>query len=176
MRELLYERAAATRRLSERAAVELAEADRVAAERAALERAAAERQVAERGTAEREAAERPSQTQARLPDQDGFMEAIATSGAIVVVGLGLAFVFVITLVSLGTVPDEQKAAIVTAAFTVLGTIVGAYFGVRVGAAGKGAAEKARDDEAIKVQELTARVDPVTAISALDSAHRRIERS
>jgi hypothetical protein len=108
--------------------------------------------------------------------EQSILEAIAPSGAIIVVGLGLAFVFVITLVSLGTVPDEQKAPIVTAAFTVLGTIVGAYFGVRVGAAGKGAAEKARDAETIKVQELTARVDPVTAITALDSAHRRIERS
>ena len=156
MREMLYERPPAARRLSERATVALAEADRAAAAAAA-----------------RHAAERPPKNQ---PDHPGFLEAIAPSGAILVVALGLAFVFVITLVSLGTVPDEQKAAIVTAAFTVLGTIVGAYFGVRVGAAGKGAAEKARDDEAIKVQELTARVDPVTAISALDSAHRRIERS
>jgi hypothetical protein len=108
--------------------------------------------------------------------EHNLLEAIAPSGAILVVGLGLAFVFVITLVSLGTVPDEQKAAIVTAAFTVLGTIVGAYFGVRVGAAGKGAAEKAREAEAIKVQELTARADPATAITALDCAHRRIERT
>jgi hypothetical protein len=122
-------------------------------------------------------AERPQpkkRTQAR--PEHSVLEAIAPSGAIIVVGLGLAFVFVITLVSLGTVPDEQKAAIVTAAFTVLGTIVGAYFGVRVGAAGKGAAEKARDAETIKVQELTARVDPLTAVTALDNAHRRIERS
>jgi NhaP-type Na+/H+ or K+/H+ antiporter len=156
MRDLLYERPPAARRLSERGAVALAEADRAAAAAAA-----------------RHAAERPPTKQ---PEHPNFLEAVAPSGAIVVVALGLAFVFVITLVSLGTVPDEQKAAIVTAAFTVLGTIVGAYFGVRVGAAGKGAAEKARDDEAIKVQELTARVDPVTAISALDSAHRRIERS
>jgi hypothetical protein len=119
---------------------------------------------------ERPAKRKPAKT------ESGVVASLATSGAILVVGLGLAFVFVITLVSLGTVPDEQKAAIVTAAFTVLGTIVGAYFGVRVGAAGKGAAEKARDAETIKVQELTARVDPLTAVTALDNAHRRIERS
>ena len=157
-REWVLERPAAERRLSERATVALAEADRAEAARAAAERAAAERAPRKRPQA-----------------SESFMEMLATSGAIIVVGLGLAFVFVITIVSLGTVPDDQKAAIVTAAFTVLGTIVGAYFGVRVGAAGKGAAEKARDDEAIKVQELTARVDPVTAVSALDSAQRRIER-
>jgi hypothetical protein len=156
IRERLLERPPAERRLSERAAVELAEADRAAAARADGERA--------------------SRNRTEAAEQGGWMEMLATSGAIIVVGLGLAFVFVITLVSLGTVPDDQKAAIVTAAFTVLGTIVGAYFGVKVGAAGKGAAEKAREAEAIKVQELTARVDPVTAVSALDSAHRRIERS
>jgi hypothetical protein len=157
IRERLLERPPAELRLTERA-VELAEADRTAAARAAA------------------AAEQAHRSPTQASEQPGFIEMLATSGAIVVVGLGLAFVFVITLVSLGTVPDDQKAAIVTAAFTVLGTIVGAYFGVRVGAAGKGAAEKAREAEAIKVQELTARVDPITAVSALDSAHRRIERS
>ena len=101
---------------------------------------------------------------------------LTASGAILVVGLGLAFVFVIALVSLGTVPDSQKAAVVTAAFTVLGTIVGAYFGVKVGSAGKERAESARDAESIKVQELAARIDPETATAALDSAHRRLERS
>ena len=83
--------------------------------------------------------------------------------------------FVIGLVSLGTVPDSQKAAVVTAAFTVLGTIVGAYFGVKVGSAGKERAESARDAEAIKVQELAARIDPETATAALDSAQQRLER-
>jgi len=135
-----------------------------------LERPPAAWRLSERPTQEPRVKRVPAAT-----EQSGIVASLATSGAIVVVGLGLAFVFVITLVSLGTVPDEQKAAIVTAAFTVLGTIVGAYFGVRVGAAGKGAAEKAREAEAIKVQELTARVDPVTAVTALDSAHRRIER-
>jgi hypothetical protein len=161
MRQLLYERPAAARRLTERAAIALAEADQAAA---------AARHAAERPRRER------SDHRSQESDHRSLLEMIAPSGAILVVGLGLAFVFVITLVSLGTVPDEQKAAIVTAAFTVLGTIVGAYFGVRVGAAGKGAAEKARDAETIKVQELTARVDPLTAVTALDNAHRRIERS
>jgi hypothetical protein len=122
-----------------------------------------------RPTAEREPPERKTAS-----ERAGFVEVIAASGAIVVVGLGLAFVFVIALASLGTVPDSQKAAVVTAAFTVLGTIVGAYFGVKVGSAGKERAESARDAEAVKVQELAARIDPATAEAALDSAHRRLE--
>jgi len=122
--------------------------------------------MAERAPAKREPA----------VERSGFVDLLAACGAILVVGLGLAFVFVIALVSLGTLPDEQKAAVVTAAFTVLGTIVGAYFGVKVGSAGKERAESARDAESVKVQELAARVDPGTAVDALDSAHRRLERS
>src|SRR5467141_13374 len=99
---------------------------------------------------------------------------VSTAGAIVIVGLGLTFVFIIAVVALGTVPESQKAAVVTAALTVLGTIVGAYFGVKVGAAGRERAEAARDAESVKVQELAARVDPAIAKAALDTAQRRTE--
>jgi threonine/homoserine/homoserine lactone efflux protein len=98
---------------------------------------------------------------------------LATAGAVLVVGLGLAFVFVITLVALGTVPDSQKAAVVTSGFTVLGTIVGAYFGLKAGSAGKEQAEAARNAEAIKVQELAARTDATTAQAAFAAADERV---
>ena len=93
---------------------------------------------------------------------------------VVVVGLGMAFVFIIALVALGTVGESQKAAVATAAFTVLGTIVGAYFGVRVGSAGREQAEAARNAESVKVQELAARVDPQVARAALDRAQERLD--
>src|SRR5436190_13902466 len=119
----------------------------------------------------------PTRSPPPSPDQSSrALNVVSAAGAIIVVGLGLAFVFVIALVSLGTVPDSQKAAVVTAAFTVLGTIVGAYFGVKVGSAGRERAESARDAEAVKVQELAARIDPEKAEAALDSAHRRLEGS
>jgi len=73
---------------------------------------------------------------------------VTTAGAILVVGLGLTFVFIIAIVALGTLPKDQGAAVVTAALTVLGTIVGAYFGVKVGAAGRERAEAARDVESV----------------------------
>ena len=66
----------------------------------------------------------------------GIIEIIGATGAVFVVVLGLVCVFIVTLVAMGTLPGDQKAAVATAAFTVIGTIVGAYFGVRVGAAGK----------------------------------------
>ena len=124
----------------------------------------------------RPAAERDRPEPKAASDRAGFVEVVTASGAILVVGLGLAFVFVIALVSLGTVPDSQKAAVVTAAFTVLGTIVGAYFGVKVGSAGRERAESARDAEAVKVQELAAQIDPEKARAALDNAHQRLEGS
>lgn len=106
--------------------------------------------------------------------EGGIVGVISATGAIIVVGLGLAFVFVITLVSLGTVPDDQKSTVVTAAFTVLGTVVGTYFGMRAGAAGKERAEAARELETMKVQELAASVDADTAKDALDRAEQRVE--
>lgn len=108
------------------------------------------------------------------PEEGGITGVISAAGAILVVGLGMAFVFVITLVSLGTVPDDQKSTIVASAFTVLGTVVGTYFGVRAGSAGKERAEAARELETMKVQELAASVDAPTAKDALDRAERRVE--
>jgi hypothetical protein len=114
------------------------------------------------------------QKQRRAEEEGGIAGVISAAGAIIVVSLGLAFVFVVTLVSLGTVPDGQKSTVVTAAFTVLGTVVGTYFGVRAGAAGKERAEAAREFEAIKVQELAASVDSATARTAIDRAEQRVE--
>jgi threonine/homoserine/homoserine lactone efflux protein len=107
-------------------------------------------------------------------EQGGPAGVIAATGAIVVVGLGLVFVFIIAVVSLGTVPGSQKSTVVASAFTVIGTVVGTYFGVRAGSAGKERAEAARDLESMKVQELAARVEPTVAQAALDKAEERAE--
>jgi hypothetical protein len=117
--------------------------------------------------------DRPEAT-ASKDEGGGLVGIISATGAILVVGLGLVFVFVIALVSLGTVPDSQKSTVVTAAFTVVGTVVGTYFGVRAGSAGKERAEVARDFESMKVQELAARVEPAVAREALDKAAQRSE--
>jgi hypothetical protein len=111
-------------------------------------------------------------------EQGGMVSVISATGAILVVGLGLVFVFVLSIVSLGTVPDTQKSTVITAAFTVIGTVVGTYFGVRAGSAGKERVEAARDLEAMKVQELAAQVDAPTAQQAMDRATKRVvaERS
>ena len=103
----------------------------------------------------------------------GVVETVRAIGSVLVVGLGLAFAFIIAVVALGTVPAGQKATVATASFTVLGTIVGAYFGVKAGAAGRERAEAAREAEAVKVQELAARMEPGSAETALDKAQERV---
>ncbi|HEY1276789.1 MAG TPA: hypothetical protein VGF25_17905 [Thermoleophilaceae bacterium] len=106
-------------------------------------------------------------------EQTGTIGVIQATGGILVVALGLVFVFILGLVAMGTVQDDEKSTIVSAAFTVIGTVVGTYFGVRAGAAGKERAEAARDFESLKVQELAAHVDPAVAQAAFDKAERRV---
>jgi hypothetical protein len=83
---------------------------------------------------------------------------LASSGGLVVVVVGVVAVMTITTASVATVPGEQAATVAAGAFTVLGTIVGAYFGVRVGAHGKQEAEAARAASEAKVARLALHVD------------------
>jgi hypothetical protein len=99
---------------------------------------------------------------------------IQTAGGAAAVLLGLSFVFVITLVAMGTVAEDSRATVATAAFGALGTIVGAYSGVKLGAAGKEEAEAAREAESIKVQTLAARLEGDVAVAALNEADQRSE--
>ena len=83
---------------------------------------------------------------------------LASSGGLVVVVVGVIAVMTITTASVASVPGEQAATVAAGAFTVLGTIVGAYFGVRVGAHGKQEAEAARVVSEAKVARLALHVD------------------
>ena len=92
---------------------------------------------------------------------------LAGSGGLVVVVVGVLAVMTITTASIATVPGEQAATVAAGAFTVVGTIVGAYFGVRVGAHGKQEAEAARVASEAKVVRLAAHVDKQDAARVLD---------
>jgi hypothetical protein len=96
---------------------------------------------------------------------------LTASGGLVVVVVCVLAVTTITTASMGTVPDEQKATVAAAAFTVLGTIVGAYFGVRVGAQGKSEAEAARVASEAKVARLALHVDKQDAARVLHDLDR-----
>jgi hypothetical protein len=96
---------------------------------------------------------------------------LTASGGLVVVIVCVLAVMAITTASIGSVPDEQKATVVAGAFTVLGTIVGAYFGVRLGAHGKSEAEAARVASEAKVARLALHVDKQDAARVLHDLDR-----
>ena len=96
---------------------------------------------------------------------------LASSGGLVVVVIGAIAVTTITTASIATVPGEQAATVAAGAFTVLGTIVGAYFGVRVGAHGKSEAEAARVASEDKVARLALHVDKQDAARVLHELDR-----
>jgi len=93
---------------------------------------------------------------------------LAGSGGLVVVVIGVIAVMTIASASMGTVPAGQRATVAAGAFTVLGTIVGAYFGLRVGAHGRDEAEAARVASEERVVRLAAHVDPQAAAQVLDA--------
>ena len=98
---------------------------------------------------------------------------LSGAGGLVVVAIGVIAVTTLTSASLGSVAEEERATVATAAFTVLGTIVGAYFGVRVGARGKDEAEAGRAVAAAKVERLAAHVDTEKADEVIDAVNRSV---
>ena len=64
-------------------------------------------------------------------------------------------------------------AVTTGSFGVIGTVVGAYFGVKLGADGRQAAQHAQRAEAAKVQPLAAHLERDTADRALKEAGQLI---
>jgi hypothetical protein len=88
-----------------------------------------------------------------------------------VVLVGVGAVVTIGSASLGTVPDGERATVAAAAFSVIGTTVGAYFGVRVGAKGKEEAEEDRRVATAKIERLAATVDERTATQILDQVDK-----
>lgn len=97
---------------------------------------------------------------------------LASSGGLVVVVIGVIALMAITSAAMATVPDGERATIAATAFTVLGTIVGAYFGVRVGAHGKEEAVAARATSEAKVARLAAHLNTEEAVRVLDDVDRR----
>jgi hypothetical protein len=93
---------------------------------------------------------------------------IYASGGVLVVIIGVSAVATITTASLGSVAEGERATVAAGAFAVLGTIIGAYFGVRVGTRAKEEADQARQIATSKVERLAAEVSPEKARDILDS--------
>ena len=128
-----------------------------------------------------------AQGKSRRTGTRDVVDLVQASGAVLVVSIALAAIFVLTLVLTTKVGPKDKATLVTSAFTVIGTLVGAYTGAKLGSAGREEATVARDraeaerqDEATTVSALAARLEPDEAREALKTAdqirqHRRRAR-
>ena len=66
------------------------------------------------------------------PRADRLVSLIQTSGGALTVALAISFTFVVALVAIPLAEGVDRVTVATAAFTGIGTIAGAYFGLRVG--------------------------------------------
>jgi divalent metal cation (Fe/Co/Zn/Cd) transporter len=94
------------------------------------------------------------------------LSSIAGLLAVIAGLLSLLAVSVAAIVSLPSGDGQNVVAVTTGSFGVIGTVVGAYFGVKLGADGRQAAQHAQRTEAAKVQALAAHLDPAEANKAL----------
>ena len=93
------------------------------------------------------------------------MKAIA---GLVAVAAGLVTLVLIALLGIVLVEgDESVVSIATASFGVIGTIVGAYFGVKLGTEGTKEAIADLKDEAARAQSFAAYMQPEHADKAAD---------
>jgi hypothetical protein len=103
----------------------------------------------------------------------GKAEAIKLIGGLVVVCSGLLVLIAIGLTAIIVVRNTTSdvVAVATSAFGVLGSVVGAYFGVKIGTDGTQTAIEGLKNEAAKAQAFAAHVDPNDAAKAIALAQK-----
>jgi hypothetical protein len=103
-------------------------------------------------------------------------ESLASMAGLLAVGAGLLALMAISVAAIVALPSgngQNVVAVATGSFGVIGTVVGAYFGVKLGADGRQAAQHAQRAEAAKVQALAAHLDADEATEALKDAERLV---
>ena len=108
----------------------------------------------------------------RDPHEESTAAGIRLVGGLIALTVG---VIVVGLLAAGAlIADPSDAAtIATAAFGVIGSIVGAYFGVKIGTDGTQKAVQAHQDEATKAQVFAAHLAPEKADVALEQARAMV---
>jgi hypothetical protein len=82
---------------------------------------------------------------------------------LVAVIAGLAAIVALMVVAMFRYPSGEVNNVVGTALGAIGTLVGAYFGVQVGSAGKEQAERAKDAATERAVQLAAAVPEETAV-------------
>jgi hypothetical protein len=92
-------------------------------------------------------------------DVKSATENVRVIGGLLALAAGLVALVIIVLVAIGELGKEQAGAATTAGITAVATMVGAYFGVKVGSDGTKEAIKGQKEEAAKAQAFALAADP-----------------
>jgi hypothetical protein len=95
-------------------------------------------------------------------------------GGLLAVCAGLFALIVVVVVALIIKPDSTGASVATSAVGVIGSIVGAYLGVKIGSDGTQKAVDAAQQESTKAQVFALHADPADAERAIEHAKTLIE--
>ena len=96
-------------------------------------------------------------------------EGIKVIGGLVVVCTGLVVLGAIAITGMILVEGNDVVAVATSAFGIIGSVVGAYFGVKIGTDGTQAAVAGLRDEAAKAQAFAAHIPREDADAAISAA-------
>jgi hypothetical protein len=94
-------------------------------------------------------------------------------GGLLALSGGLVALVVVVIVALIVKPDTTGGSIATAAIGVIGSTVGAYFGVKIGSDGTQKAIDAQQQEATKAQVFALHTAPEAAADAMANAQALI---
>lgn len=108
------------------------------------------------------------------PTANGKIDRLKIIGGLVALGAGLLALIIVVIVALIVKPDTTGGSIATAAIGVIGSIVGAYFGVKIGTDGTQKAIDAQQQEATKAQVFALHTSPQDAPMAIEHAEALIK--
>jgi hypothetical protein len=109
----------------------------------------------------------------KAPAGSGPIDRLKIIGGLVALGAGLFTLIVIVIVALAVNPDTTGGSIATSAIGVIGSIVGAYFGVKVGSDGTQSAMNSQKQEAAKAQVFALHTPPESAGAALQQIEQML---
>ena len=103
-----------------------------------------------------------------------FGAAINAAAGVIVVVVGLITLSTMTGYLVSSVSkDDTKLAIATTALGVIGTVIGAFFGVKAANDSRQGSQEALNDQTTRLSEATAAMPEANAQGALDRAEEKI---
>jgi hypothetical protein len=106
-----------------------------------------------------------------------IVQVIRAGGLVLVVSFAITVVGVLTGLGMFHVATGEESTLITAAFGVIGTLVGAYTGVRVGATGaQAAAQAVTESQAKRLEEQGIRLEEAIAAAPTDAAREGLKRA